>query len=83
LKSNNSANQISQSAKAWGQSYWEYMEIKFPGCVRTYVWGTKKETRRERREAENKIISFLGSSGNPMARLFAQMRSLIGKRSAY
>jgi len=83
LKSNNPANQISQSAKAWGQSYWEYMEIKFPGCVRTYVWGGKKETSKEKRETQQKLISLMSRMGNPMSGLFAQMRSLIGKRSAY
>lgn len=82
-QSNNPANQISQAAKAEGLSYWSYMAKEFPGCVKTYVWGVEKETRKQKNDAMNKIISHLGSSGNPMAKLYAQMRSLIGKRSAY
>jgi len=83
LKSNNPSNQISQAAKSRGLSYWEYIESTQPHHVQKFVWGGKKETRKEKREAMDKVISHLGSSGNPMARLFAQMRSLIGKRSAY
>jgi len=83
LKSNNPSNQISQAAKDRGLSYWEYIESTQPHLVRKFVWGGKKETRKEKRETLNKVISYLGSSGNPMARLFSKMRSLIGKRSAY
>jgi len=83
LKTNNPANQISQAAKSRGLSYWEYIESTQPHHVQKFVWGGKKETAKEKREAVDKVISRLGSSGNPMARLFAQMRSLIGKRSAY
>ena len=83
MKSKNPSNQISQAAKSRGLSYWEYIESTQPQYVKKFVWGGKKETRKEKREAVDKVISHLGSSGNPMARLFAQMRSLIGKRSAY
>ena len=82
MKSNNPSNLLSQSAKAWDMSYWEYMELKFPGCVKSYVWGVRKETRKEKRETQQKLMSLMTHPGNPMARLFAQMRSLIG-RSAY
>ena len=83
MKSNNPSNQISQAAKSRGLSYWEYIESTRPHLVQKFVWGGKKETRKEKRETLNKVISYLGSSGNPMARLFSKMRSLIGKRSAY
>jgi len=83
LKSNNPSNQISQAAKTLGLTYWEYIESTQSQFVQKFVWGVKKETRKEKRETMDKVISHLGSSGNPMARLFAQMRSLIGKRSAY
>jgi len=82
LKSNNPSNQISQAAKSRGLSYWEYIESVQPRFVQKFVWGGKKETRKEKRETTDKVISHLGSSGNPMAKLFAQMRSLIG-RNAY
>lgn len=83
MKSNNPANQISQAAKSRGLSYWEYIESTQPHHVQKFVWGGRKETRKEKRAEENRIIPFLGGSIYPMARLFAQMRSLVGKRSAY
>ena len=82
MKTNNPSNQLSQSAKEAGLSYWEYIAKTQPHHVQRFIWGSKRETRNEQRETMAKVISHLGSSGNPMARLFAQMRSLIG-RSAY
>jgi len=83
LESNNPANQISQAAKSRGLSYWEYIESTQPHHVQKFAWGDKKETRKEKRAEENRIIPFLGGSIYPMARLFSKMRSSIGKRSAY
>ena len=82
-KTNNPSNLLSQAAKASGLSYWEYIESTQPHHVQRFAWGAKKMTRKDEREIMSKVISHLGSSGNPMARLFAQMRSLIGRRSAY
>jgi len=83
LKTNNPSNLLSQSAKEAGLSYWEYIAKTQPHHVQRFIWGAKRETRKEKLETMDKVISHLGSSSNPMARLFAQMRSLIGKRSAY
>jgi len=83
LKSNNPANQISQAAKSRGLSYWEYIESTQPHHVQKFAWGGKKETRKEKRETQQELISLMSHPLNPMARLFAQMRSLIEKRSAY
>jgi len=83
LKTNNPVNQISRAAKSRGLSYWEYIESTQPSFVQKFVWGGKKETRKEKRDTQEKLISLMSRSDNPMAKLFFQMRSLIGKRSAY
>jgi len=83
LKSNNPANQINQAAKSRGLSYWEYMESTQPYHVQKFVWGAKKETRKDNRETQQELIDLMSRPGNPMSGLFAQMRSLFGKRSAY
>ena len=83
MKSNNPANQISQAAKSRGLSYWEYIESTQPHHVQKFVWGVKKETAKEKREMDNILNLALTWSTNPMMRIMAKMRSLIGKRSAY
>jgi len=83
LKSNNPSNQISQAAKSRGLSYWEYIESTQPHHVQKFVWGVKKETAKEKREMDNILNLALTWSTNPMMRIMAKMRSLIGKRSAY
>ena len=83
MKSNNPSNQISQAAKSRGLSYWEYIESTQPHHVQKFVWGVKKETAKEKREMDNILNLALTWSTNPMMRIMAKMRSLIGKRSAY
>ena len=83
MKSNNPANQISQAAKARGLSYWEYIESTQPHHVQKFIWGGKKETRKEKREMDNILNLALTGSTSPMMRIMSQMRSLIEKRSAY
>ena len=86
MKTNNPSNQISQSAKEAGLSYWEYIAKTQPHHVQKFVWGVKKETRKEKRDTQQRLIALMTHSSNPtapMARLFSQMRNLIGKRSAY
>ena len=79
----NPSNQFSQAAKKSGLSYWDYMEKTFPGCVQKFVWGVKKETRKQERKENNELISAMATSSNPRLRILAQMRNLIGGRGAY
>ena len=79
----NPANEFSQAAKKAGLSYWEYMEKIHPSIVQKFVWGVKKETRKEQRETDAKIRSAMATSNHPAMRLMSQMRNLIGGRSAY
>jgi hypothetical protein len=82
-KTNNPANQISQAAKKAGLSYWNYMEKIQPSIVHKFVWGVKKETRKQERKENDELISAMATSNNPRLRILAQMRNLIGGRGAY
>lgn len=79
----NPANEASLAAKKSGLSYWEYMAHIHPGIVQKFVWGVKKVTRKQKRENDAVIMSAMASSNHPAMRLMAQMRNLIGGRSAY
>lgn len=83
MKSNNPANLNSQSAKQAGLSYWDYMAKTYPGCVKPFVWGVKKVTRKQKREKDAVIMSAMASSNHPVMRLMVQMRALLGKNRIY
>ena len=79
----NPANENSQAAKKAGLSYWEYMEKTYSGCVQKFVWGVKKETRKQKREAMSGLERMLDRSNLPGMKMLSHMRNLVGKRSAY
>lgn len=79
----NPANEASLAAKKAGLSYWEYMEKTYSGCVQHFVWGVKKETRKEKRESMSGLEKMLDRSNLPGMKLMSHMRNLAGKRSAY
>ena len=79
----NPANENSQAAKKAGLSYWEYMEKTYSGCVQKFVWGVKKETRKQKREAMSGLERMLDRSNLPGMEMLSHMRNLAGKRSAY
>lgn len=83
MKTNNSANINSQAAKKAGLSYWEYMEKTYSGCVQKFVWGAKKETRKEKREAMPGLEHMLDRSNLPGMKMLSHMRNLIGGRVTY
>ncbi|SPF51203.1 hypothetical protein SBF1_50087 [Candidatus Desulfosporosinus infrequens] len=80
MKSNNTANQASQAARKQGLSYWDYMEKTYH-CVRHFVWGSKKETRKQKRESQDVMNSAMARSTNPRMRFLSQMKNLLGGRS--
>jgi len=65
----NPANEASLNAKKAGLSYWEYMEKTFPGCVQKFVWGVKKETRKQKREAMSGLEHMLDRSERSIKKL--------------
>ena len=79
----NPANKAKQNARIAGLTYWEYMEKTYFGCVQHFVWGVKKETRKEKREAMSGLERMLDRSNLPGMKLMSHMRNLVGKRSAY
>ena len=80
---NNPANQASLAAKKALLSYWAYMEKTFTGCVQAFVWGVKKETRKQKREGMSGLENMLDRSNLPGMKLLSHTRNLAGKRSAY
>ncbi len=83
MRMQNPANEAKRQARIQGLSYWSYMEKKRPGIVQKFVWGAKKVTRKQKRKDQAEIYSAMARSNHPMMRLMAQMRNLIGGRSAY
>lgn len=78
---NNSANENSKNAKKANLTYWEYMEKTYSGCVRHFVWGTKKLKRKEEREISGQVNPFMARS--PRFGFLSQIRNLIRKRNSY
>ena len=80
MKTNNPGNINSQASKEAGLSYWDYMEKTFR-CAYHFVWGTKKQTRKQQREFSAKVDSTMSRSTNPRMRFLSQMRNLLNGRS--
>jgi hypothetical protein len=79
----NPANEAKMHARIQDLFYWEYMEKTFPGCVQKFVWGVKKETRKEKRESMSGLEKMLDRSNYPGMKLLSHTRNLAGKRSTY
>jgi len=80
VKSNNPSNLDSLAAKESGLSYWEYMEKTYK-CVHHYVWGSRKETKAQKRAFQATFEQAMARSTNPRMRFLSQMRNLLGGRS--
>lgn len=78
---NNSSNENSQKAKQAGLTYWEYMEKQNSGCVKRFVWGVKKMTRKEERTMLSKAGQFLAKS-NPLKLLGHIQKRALAKKLA-
>ena len=79
----NPSNAISLAAKKAGLSYWEYMEKIHPSIVQKFVWGVKRVTRKQEREAMSGLEHMLDRSNLPGMKLMSHMRNLVGKKGAY
>jgi len=83
MKTNNPANIASQKAKKANLTYWEYMEKTYSGCVQHFVWGVKKETRKQKRESMSGLEKMLDRGNLPGMKLMSHMRNLVSKRSVF
>jgi molybdenum-dependent DNA-binding transcriptional regulator ModE len=79
----NPHNEISQAAKKAGLSYWDYVAKMFPGCVKEFVWGEKKLTRKQKRGAQSGLESMLDRSNLPGMKALSNMRSLVGRDNVF
>ena len=80
---NNLANTASKEAKKQGLAYWDYMEKKHPGCVQHFIWGIKKETRKQKRERMSGLENMLDRNNIPGMKMLSHMRGLTGRNNVF